>query len=402
MTRYIRNKLTTLFIEFFASEQASGIILLLCTMFAILVANSAVGTTVAEIWHLKLGFDWRAIHLQYDVEHWINDGLMAIFFLLIGLEMEREIYIGELSDLKNASLPIIAAVGGMAMPAIVYLSINYGKPTQGGFGIPMATDIAFALGILSLVGKAVPLNLKILLTALAVIDDLGAIIVIAVFYSRDISAMYLGLAAAVFLLLVIFNRIGIRIMALYLFAGVIMWYLILQSGIHAAIAGVLLAFALPFDQGEESSLSYKLQHVLHKPVAFIIMPLFALANTGLVLKGLSLSTLLSPNTLGILLGLTIGKPLGIVLFSLLAVRLGVSKLPEGIYLRELLGTGFLGGIGFTMAIFVTFLAFGDTQLAENSKLAVLVGSVVAGAIGYFILKSQHSPTYAAGKTKEMK
>jgi Na+:H+ antiporter, NhaA family len=390
MTRYIRNKLTTLFIEFFESEQSSGIVLLLCTILAILLANSAQGSRFLNMLDLKIGFDSNWIHLRYDLQHWINDGLMAIFFLLIGLEIEREVYVGELSDLKNASLPIVAALGGMMIPAAVYLSLNWGKATQSGFGIPMATDIAFALAILSLVGKNVPVNLKILLTALAVIDDLGAIIVIAFFYSHGISAIYLGLAALVFALLLIFNRIGIRHLAVYILLGVVMWYLVFQSGIHAAIAGVLLAFALPFDQGQETSLSYKVQHALHKPVAFIIMPLFALANTGLVLKGISPWSLVTPNTLGIFLGLTIGKPAGIVLFSLLAVRLRISKLPEGIRLPQLIGAGFLGGIGFTMAIFVTLLAFGDTQIAQNSKVAVLLGSIVAGGIGYFIIKRQNA------------
>lgn len=391
MTRYMRDKLTTLFIEFIESERSSGLLLLICMVFSILLANSRLGDSFASLWHLKIGFDWNVIHLQYDLEHWINDGLMAVFFVLIGLEMEREIYVGELSDLKNALLPLVAALGGMLVPAIVYLSFNWGKPTQNGFGIPMATDIAFALGILSLAGRSVPVNLKILLTALAVIDDLGAILVIAIFYSRDISALYLALGAAIYLLLLLFNRAGIRSLAAYILPGLLMWYCFLQSGIHAAIAGVLFAFALPFDQGEESSLSYRVQHFLHRPVAFIIMPFFALANTGLVLAGVSLGNLVTPNTLGIFLGLAVGKPLGIVLLSLLAVKVGISNMPEGIQLRQLIAAGFLGGIGFTMAIFVTFLAFGDTQVAENSKLAVLLGSVVAGGMGYFILRTQRSP-----------
>lgn len=392
MTNYIRDKVTTLFTEFFESEKSSGILLLSVTIFSLLLANSPWGKAFLEVWHLKIGFDRGQLHFRYDLEHWINDGLMAIFFLLIGLEIERELYIGELSDRKNASLPVIAALGGMVVPALVYLLFNWGTETQGGFGIPMATDIAFALGILSMVGKNIPVNLKIFLTALAVIDDLGAILVIAIFYSSDISALYLTLASGIFLILFIFNRIGIRQMWIYLLHGALMWYLILQSGIHAAIAGVLLAFVLPFDQGEESSLSYRVQHFLHKPVAFLIMPLFALANTGIVLKGFSLDTLFRMNMLGIFFGLTVGKVTGIALFALLAVKLGLSKLPESIFLRQLIGAGFLGGIGFTMAIFVTFLAFGDTEIAESSKLAVLLGSIVAGLIGYFILKTQPAKT----------
>lgn len=383
----MRDKVTTLFTEFFESEKASGILLLSVTIFSLLLANSPWGKAFLEVWHLKIGFDRGQLHFRYDLEHWINDGLMAIFFLLIGLEIERELYIGELSDRKNASLPVIAALGGMVVPALVYLLFNWGTETQGGFGIPMATDIAFALGILSMVGKNIPINLKIFLTALAVIDDLGAILVIAIFYSSDISALYLTLAAGIFVMLFIFNRIGIRSMWIYLLHGAAMWYLILQSGIHAAIAGVLLAFVLPFDNGEESSLSYQLQHALHKPVAFLIMPLFALANTGIVLQGLSMHSLLKSNTLGIFMGLVLGKPMGIVLFSILAIKFGTSSWPAGIFLWQLIGSGFLGGIGFTMAIFVTFLAFGDTEIAQNSKLAVLLGSILAGSIGYFILKT---------------
>lgn len=392
MTTHIREKVTTLFTEFFESEKSSGVLLLSVTIFSMLLANSPWGKAFLEIWHLKIGFDLGGLHLRYDLEHWINDGLMAVFFFLIGLEIERELYIGELSDRKNASLPVMAALGGMVVPAGVYLLFNWGTETQSGFGIPMATDIAFALGILSMVGKNIPVNLKIFLTALAVIDDLGAILVIAIFYSSGISALYLALAGGILLILFIFNRLGFRQMWLYLLPGAVMWYLILQSGIHAAIAGVLLAFVLPFDQGEESSLSYKVQHFLHKPVAFLIMPIFALANTGLVLQGFSLDSLLRLNMLGIFFGLTIGKSAGIVLFSLLAIKLGLSKLPDGIFIRHLIGAGFLGGIGFTMAIFVTFLAFGDTEIAENSKLAVLLGSIVAGAIGYLILKTQQAKT----------
>lgn len=383
----IKQKLSALFMEFLDSEQASGIILILCTLMAVLLANSSVSEQFLNIWHIKLGFDLGAIHLRYDLEHWINDGLMAVFFLLIGLEIERELYVGELSDIKNASLPIIAALGGMLVPALIYLFFNWRLDTQNGFGIPMATDIAFALGILSLVGNRVPVSLKIFLTALAVIDDLGAIIVIALFYSDGFSLLYLLLAAAVFLLLLWLNWRRYRQMPIYLILGFIMWYLIVQSGIHAAIAGVLLAFALPFDQGQETSLSYQLQHKLHKPVAFLIMPLFALANTGIVLKNIAPGDLLTSNTLGVFLGLLVGKPVGIVLFSLVAMQLGLAKMPHGMFLQHLVGAGFLGGIGFTMAIFVTFLAFGDTQTAQNSKLAVLLGSVLAGSIGFLVLKS---------------
>lgn len=386
----MRYKVTTLFTEFFESEKTSGILLLSCTVFSILLANSPWGKEYLEVWHLKLGFDLGALHLRYDLEHWINDGLMAIFFLLIGLEIERELYIGELSDLRSASLPLVAALGGMAIPAFVYLFFTWGTETQGGFGIPMATDIAFALGILSLVGKSVPVTLKIFLTALAVIDDVGAILVIAIFYSNDIAALYLALAGGMLLLMFIFNRLKNHNLWMYMIPGIAMWYFILQSGIHASVAGVVLAFVLPFGEGDETSISYRVQHFLHKPVAFLIMPIFALANTGIVLKGLSVSSLFDKHMLGIFFGLAIGKVVGIVLFSLLAIRLRLSNLPDGLTTRHLVGAGFLGGIGFTMAIFVTFLAFGDTDVAQNAKLAVLLGSLLAGAIGYFILKTQRA------------
>lgn len=390
MTRYMRNKLTTLFTEFFESEKASGILLLSATVFSILLANSPWSREYLGVWHLKLGIELGSFQMRYDLEHWINDGLMAIFFLLIGLEIERELYIGELSDLRSASLPVVAALGGMAVPALVYLLFNWSTDTQSGFGIPMATDIAFALGILSLVGRSVPVALKIFLTALAVIDDVGAILVIAIFYSDDIAAVYLALAAGMLLIMFIFNRLKIHNSWAYVIPGIAMWYFILQSGIHASIAGVVLAFVLPFGQGDETSLSYRAQHFLHKPVAFLIMPIFALANTGIVLKGLSLDTLFSRHMLGIFFGLVIGKVTGIVLFSLLAIKLRLSNLPEGLSMRHLAGAGFLGGIGFTMAIFVTFLAFGDTDTAQNAKLAVLLGSLLAGSIGFFILKTQRS------------
>jgi len=388
--RPTKQKLTALFLEFLKSEQSSGIILILCTVAALLLANSSAGKSFLDIWHFKIGFDLPGIHLNYDLEHWINDGLMAIFFLLIGLEIERELYIGELADIRNASLPIIAALGGMLAPALIYLFFNWGTETQSGFGIPMATDIAFALGILALAGSGsrIPITLKIFLTALAIIDDLGAILVIALFYSKDFSWMFLALAVGIFLFLLVIRRLGHRQLPVYLFSGLLMWYFILQSGIHAAIAGVLLAFAIPFGQGDESSPSYKLQHFLHKPVAFLIMPLFALANTGIVLKGTALGETISPNTVGIFLGLLVGKPIGIVLLSLLAIKLRVSQWPNGMSLQHLIGAGFLGGIGFTMAIFVTFLAFGDTGIAQSSKLAVLLGSLVAGMLGYLIVRMQ--------------
>jgi NhaA family Na+:H+ antiporter len=318
-------KLTKLFAEFFESEKSSGIILILCTMASLGIANSLLGERYLDFWHAKIGIDAGGVHLKQSVEHWINDGLMAIFFLMIGLEIEREIYAGELSDLKNASLPIFAAIGGMFTPALIHFLFNRGTDTQSGFGVPMATDIAFALGVLALLGNRIPLSLKVFLTALAIIDDLGAILVIALFYVGDFSLTYLLLSLGVFAGLLVLNRLGVRGLAYYLIPGFFMWYFMLQSGVHATLAGVLLAFAIPFGNGGEKSPSYVLQHALHKPVAFLIVPLFALANTGIVLGEGWIDNLGSVNSLGVFFGLFIGKPLGIFLPSFLAVRFGLAR-----------------------------------------------------------------------------
>jgi NhaA family Na+:H+ antiporter len=382
----MQTKLTSLFTEFFESEQASGIILMVCTLAAIVMANSPFGKGFVDFWHLKVGVEIGAIHLQYSVEHWINDGLMAIFFLLIGLEIERELYVGELSDVKNASLPIFAALGGMAIPALFHFGLNWGTATQGGVGIPMATDIAFALGVVSLLGHRVPIALPIFLAALAIIDDLGAIVLIALFYVHDFSLLYLVLALGIFVGLWILNRLQVHRLVFYLIPGLVMWYFMLKSGVHATLAGVLLAFVIPFTHGESTSPSYKVQHFLHKPVTFLIMPLFALANTGIVLSGNWADSLLTANSLGILVGLVLGKPLGIVLCTLLAVKLRVSQLPSEVGWKHIIGAGFLGGIGFTMSIFITLLAFDYPDLIQSSKLSILLSSLVAGAIGFLILR----------------
>lgn len=385
----MKTKLTKLFVEFFDSEQASGIVLIVCTLTSILIANMRFGEEYLDFWHSKVGFETGRIALRYSVEHWINDGLMVIFFLLIGLEIEREIYVGELSDLKNASLPIFAAIGGMAIPALLYFLLNRGTDTQNGIGIPMATDIAFALGVLALLGSKIPALLKVFLTALAIMDDLGAIIIIAVFYVGDFSFLYLMLSLGVFAILLVLNRIGINHLAFYLLPGILMWYFMLQSGVHATLAGVLLAFALPFRDGGEQSPSYRLQHFLHKPVAFGIMPLFALANTGIVFTEAWAGKLLSPNSLGIFAGLVFGKPLGIVTASFLAVKSGVSRLAGDLNWGHVLGVGFLGGIGFTMSIFITLLAFQDPQTIQITKISILLSSLLAGSTGYLILSRQN-------------
>lgn len=381
-------RLTKLFKEFFQSEQSSGVILILCTLTSIAIANSPFGAGYIEFWHHEIGFESGGILLKHSVEFWINDGLMAIFFLLIGLEIERELYGGELSSLKNALLPLLAAAGGMAFPALFHFLFNRGTEFQNGVGIPMATDIAFALGVLALLGSKIPASLKVFLAALAIVDDLGAIAVIALFYTADLSILYLVLALGVYGGLLALNRLKINNLWLYLIPGLFMWYFMLQSGVHATVAGVLLAFALPFGDGRENSPSYRLQHILHKPAVFFIVPLFALANTSIVLGEGWIAGLKTSNSLGIFTGLFIGKPLGIVLLSLLAIRMGWSRLPTGVSRRQIVGAGFLGGIGFTMSIFITLLAFNDPQIVQSSKIAVLLTSLLSGVIGYLILNKQ--------------
>ena len=379
-------KLTKLFNEFFDSEKSSGIILVACTIVSLLLVNVFIGEDYLNFWHQKSLPMLAGVNLNLSVEHWINDGLMAIFFLMVGVEIERELYIGELSAFKNALVPIIAAIGGMVVPALFHFALNAGTETQNGFGIPMATDIAFALGIMVLVGKKVPFVLKIFLTALAIIDDLGAILVIAVFYTKEIQSLYLFAALAIFLILIILNWLKVYRLIFYLIGGIIMWYCFLRSGVHATIAGVLLAFAIPFKDGGERSPSYKLQHALHKPVAFFILPLFALANTGILFESSLKDALINDNSLGIIFGLVIGKPLGIMLMLFIGVKTKVISLPKGIQWKHIAATGFLAGIGFTMSIFITLLAFNSPGLVVNSKIAVLISSLIAAVVGFFFLK----------------
>ena len=371
-------KITKLFKEFIDSEKSGGLTLIACTIVSLFIANSIFGTDYHHFWHTKF--------LGLSVEHWVNDGLMAIFFLIIGLELEREIYIGELSNIKDATLPIFGAIGGMLVPAGIFLLFNYGTATQSGAGIPMATDIAFALGVLSLLGNRVPTSLIVFLTALAVIDDLAAIIIIAIFYTKTLLWTNLFIAMGIFGLLLAFNRLKVRNLFPYLLGGVAMWYFMLHSGVHATITGVLLAFAIPFGNGDEKSTSYVLQHFLHKPVAFIILPIFALANTAIVFSGEITQTLTENNSLGIALGLIVGKPLGIFLISFLAVTLGVCKLPSDLNWKSIFGAGLLAGIGFTMSIFITLLAFDNQTIIYNSKLVILFSSLVAGLLGFLTLR----------------
>lgn len=370
---------------FIESEKSGGLVLIVCTLVSLLLANSSFGQHYLALWDIQLG--------SHGLAHWINDGLMAVFFLLVGLELVQEVQEGELSNFKTAMLPLSAALGGMLVPAGIYMYFNYGLDTQSGFGIPMATDIAFALGILSLLGKRVPLSLKIFLTALAVIDDLGAIIVIAIFYTNDLSWMNLFIALGIFATLFSLNKLfKVRNIIPYIIGGIAMWYFMLYSGVHATIAGVLLAITIPMEKGNKKCLSEKMQRGLHYPVAFFVLPLFALANTAIFIDGNWDDSIGEPYTLGIILGLIIGKPVGITLFSFLSVKSKLCKLPNGMKWKELLGAGMLGGIGFTMSIFITLLAFSDVEHINESKLMIMLASLVSGIIGFtwlnFVLKKE--------------
>jgi Na+:H+ antiporter, NhaA family len=371
-------KITRLFTEFFESEKASGVLLIICTVFSLLLANSYFALDYIAFWKFDLN--------GHALVHWINDGLMAIFFLLIGLELEREVYAGELSDFRNALLPILAAIGGMAVPAALYYMLNKGTDASAGAGIPMATDIAFALGVLSLLGKRVPISLKIFLTALAVIDDLGAILCIALFYTKSIDLGQLGISLSIFGVLLLLNRLKVRNLIPYIIGGILMWYFMLHSGVHATISGVLLAFAIPFGNGNQKSSSYILQHFLHWPVAFIILPIFALANTAITFPSDWMQHLSADNSLGVFVGLLIGKPLGVFLMSFLAVSIGWCSLPQGLGWKHILGAGLLAGIGFTMSIFITLLAFDADTYVVSSKIAILISSLMASIIGLLFLR----------------
>lgn len=374
-------KLSNSFKAFIGNERAGAFVLIVCTLLSLLAANSVFGPAYIGFWHGYLG--------PLSIEHWVNDGLMAIFFLLIGLELERELYSGELSDPRNALLPIVAALGGIIVPAAIHFGLNFGLPSQPGVGIPMATDIAFAIGVLALLGTRVPASLKVFLVALAVIDDLAAIIIIAVFYTAEISVVYLAAALAIAAALFGLNRLRVMWLVPYLIGGAAMWVLMLWSGVHATIAGVLLAFTIPFThkRDDADSPSHKLEHFLHKPVAFFVLPAFALANTGLLISAGWSAELGSSNSLGILLGLVLGKPIGITVFALVAVVAGFCRLPLDLNWKHVIGAGMLGGIGFTMSIFITNLAFGGQQnLIDSSKIAVFVASLFAGVSGFLWLK----------------
>ena len=376
------------FKDFFASSNAGGIMLFICVILSMFFANSPLAGSLQNLLDLPLGFETESIHLKYSVLLWINDGLMAIFFLLVGLEIKREIVEGELSSPKKASLPILCAIGGAVVPALIYLSFNAGKETAGGWGIPMATDIAFALAVINLLGNRIPSSLKIFLAALAIVDDLIAILVIAFFYSSGIELTYLYYAVAGMVVLILMNKFNIQNPYLYLIPGAFIWYFVHHSGIHATIAGVLVAMTIPTNETDVESPLERLEHALTKPVNFLIIPLFAFANTNITLESEMLGGLTSGLGLGISLGLLIGKPVGILLTSFICTKAKLSSLPEGSEWKHIIGVGLLAGIGFTMSIFIAILSFNDPEHVSEAKLSILVTSLLAGIFGYLALNSK--------------
>ena len=373
---------------FFQLEAASGLVLLIAAIIALVISNSSLSNLYFDTLNQYLFIGINDFGLKLSVHHWINDLLMAIFFFFVTLEIKREFIQGELSNLKKALLPIIGAVGGMVVPALVYVFINLGNSeTLNGWAIPSATDIAFSLGILSLLGSRVPISLKVFLTALAIIDDLGAILIIAFFYSGDLSISYLSLILISYILLLTLNKFGVKKFIPYLIIGTFMWFFTYKSGIHATIAGVLLASTIPHRIKEKDfSLLIKLEHAISPYVAFMIMPIFAFANAGVSLEGLSLSSLLEPVPLGILLGLFVGKQVGVMLVSFIAVKFGVAQMPDKSSWLSLYGVSILTGVGFTMSLFVGNLAFAENiQYIDGVKIGVLAGSLLSTVFGYFIL-----------------
>lgn len=374
------------FKEFFESSTGGGILLMVCVVLALIVANSPLGDSLLTLLSTQVGFENESIHLKYSIKQWIDDGLMAIFFLLVGLEIKRELVEGELASPKKAALPIFAAVGGALLPAAIYGILNFSEDTHHGWGIPMATDIAFALAVISMLDKRVPASLKVFLAALAIVDDLLAILVIAIFYSSDLHLTYLLYAGILFLIQIGFNKFGVKNILAYVIPGVFMWYFIHHSGVHATIAGVLTAMTLPTTEDDVESPLERLEHLIAKPVNFIIIPLFAFVNTAIMLSADMFGGLTSRMGMGIILGLILGKSLGILSTCWICVKSGISSLPEGAKWSHMFGVGLLGGIGFTMSIFVSMLSFSDALHIEEAKLAILVASLLAGVLGYLYLK----------------
>ena len=389
--------------EFIQRESASGILLIGATVLALFFSNTFLAPAYQDFLHIPVEIRVGALHLDKSLYHWVNDGLMAIFFLLIGLEVKREILEGHLSSLSQVALPGIAAIGGMLVPAGIYLYFNVGDPVaMRGWAIPTATDIAFALGILSLLGKRVPVSLKLFLMALAIIDDLGAIVIIALFYTSNLSLLSIAVAAVALIGLVVLNRFGVAKKAAYFLLGTVLWISVLKSGVHATLAGVALAFTIPLmardEDGNTISLLKEVEHNLHFWVAFFILPLFAFVNAGVNVTKISLPEMLAPVPLGILLGLFLGKQLGVFGFSLVAIKLGLAKLPQGSNWWQLYGVSVLTGIGFTMSLFIASLAFEDDSLYHyTDKLAILLSSFLSGIVGYAVLKAAKPPVNKEGE-----
>ncbi len=395
------------FQEFAKLEASGGILLIGCTVAALTWANSPRASSYFHLWHTNLTFGFAGKLLSEPLHFWINDGLMALFFLLVGLEIKREMLVGELASFRKAALPIAAALGGMIVPASLYALLNHSGPGAAGWGIAMATDIAFALGVLALLGDRVPTSLKVFLAALAIADDLGAVLVIAFFYTEQISWISLGVAGLFFVALISANRAGARHPLTYALLGIGLWLAFLQSGIHATVAGVLLAITIPARpietrKGADSNLlarndvpaespMLRFEHALMPWNKHVIMPVFALANAGVVLGTGAARSLMDPISLGVICGLVLGKPIGIVVFSCLATRSGMAKMLDGISWRQILGVGMLGGIGFTMSLFIANLAFGDTPALELAKVGILAASVVSGIAGAIVLLKPKAP-----------
>ena len=377
--------LSLYFKKFFNNSQSSGIILIFCVLISLLIANSSAAENFQHFLDQEVGT--HLFGLEYPVSIWINDGLMAVFFLLVGLEIKRELVEGELSSFKNASLPIFAAVGGMLIPAVIYSIFNTGTEYSNGWGIPMATDIAFSLAIISMLGKKIPNSIKIFLAALAIVDDLGAILVIAIFYTEQIHWSYLLLSFGVTALLFILNFLKVTKTIFYIIPGLFLWYFLHHSGIHATIAGVLLAFSIPTNASNvEISPLEKLEHQLHIPVSFLIMPIFALTNTNITFSSEMVAGVTSTLGLGIICGLVLGKLIGINLFSLIAIKLKLSSLPQNSNWLQMIGVGLLAGIGFTMSIFIALLSFKEEiPIQDEAKFAILIASFIAAIAGFIIL-----------------
>jgi NhaA family Na+:H+ antiporter len=390
MKKKIHRKVIEPFLYFIRNESAGGILLLFCTIVALIIANSDLASSYNEILHTYITIGYKEVSISMSILHWINDGLMAIFFLVVGMEIKRELAIGELKSLKKTILPISAAIGGMIVPAIIFAAFNFNEPTISGWGIPMATDIAFALGILSLVSKKAPKGIVVFLTALAIVDDLGAIIVIAIFYTSQISFTALLLGMLALIALIIANKFKINSTSLFIVLGIILWICLLKSGIHATIAGVLLGLTLPVGKTEsefETSMLYKIEHALVPWSTFLVMPIFALANSGITINPSNISTsLASPVSLGIIFGLFVGKQLGIFGTSYILLKLNIATLPSEVTKMHIYGASILGGVGFTMSLFVSSLSFSDDSILSTAKISVIVASVLAAIFGTVIFK----------------